>query len=115
MLLDPQRILLIGMPPEVIPVRTLKFFDAFDINDFNFVAWNAEGLLAEIQEKTGQPFHSNHHPFVYRRFKALYDEKIVSILDWIRRGHVLVIFPYVFIQTMESDGLSKFTKIDINA
>jgi hypothetical protein len=115
MLLDPQRILLIGLPPEVMPIRTFKFFDAFDVNDFDLMAWDAESFVAEMQEKTGQPFQSNHHPFVYRRFKALYDEKIVSILNWIKQGHVLVIFPHLFKQTTEADDLGRFTKIDINS
>ena len=114
MLFNPQRILLIGMPAEVIPVRTFKFFDAFDVNDFDLVAWNAESLVAETQEKTGQPFQSDHHPFIYRQFKALYDEKIVSIFNWIKHGHVLVIFPYLFKQTTENDGLNRVAKIDIN-
>ena len=115
MLLDPQRVLLIGIPPEVIPVRTIKFFDAFDVNDFNLLAWNAESFVTETQERTGQPFQSDHHPFVYRRFKALYHEKIVTILNWIRHGHVLVIFPYFFKQTTENDGFNRVAKIDINA
>jgi hypothetical protein len=115
MLLDPKRILLIGMRAEVIPVRTFKFFDAFDVNDFDLVAWNAESLVAETQEKTGQPFQSDHHPFIYRQFKALYDEKIANILNWIKHGHVLVIFPYLFQHTIENDGLNTVAKIDINA
>ena len=115
MLLDPQRILLIGIPAEVIPVRTFKFFDPFDVNDFDLMAWNAESLVAEMQENTGQPFQSDHHPFIYRQFKALYDEKIASILNWIKHGNVLVIFPYLFKQTTETDGLNRVAKIDINA
>ena len=114
MLLDPQRILLIGIPAEVIPVRTFKFFNAFDVNDFDLVAWNAESLIAETQEKTGQPFQSDHHPFIYRQFKAMYDNKIANILNWIKHGHVLVIFPCLFMQTRENDGLNRVAKIDIN-
>jgi hypothetical protein len=94
--LDPQRILFIGIPPGAIPVRTSKFFDMFNVNDFQLVAWNAETFVAETQEKTGQSFQSHHHPFVYRRFKELYEEKMTEILNWIRYGNVLIIFPYLF-------------------
>jgi len=115
MLLDPQRILLIGMPAEVIPARTFKFFDPFDVDDFDLMAWNAESLVVEMQNKTGQPFQSDHHPFIYRQFKALYDERIASILNWIKHGHVLVVFPYMFKQFSETDSLGRIATIDINA
>jgi len=68
----------------------------FNVNDFQLVAWNAETFVAETQEKTGQSFQSHHHPFVYRRFKELYEEKMTEILNWIRYGNVLIIFPYLF-------------------
>jgi len=56
MLLDPQRLLLIGMPAEVIPARTFKFFDPFDVDDFDLMAWNAESLVVEMQKKTDNLF-----------------------------------------------------------
>jgi hypothetical protein len=68
MRLDPQRFLFIGTPSEAIPVPKSKFFDAFNVMDFQLVAWNAETFIAEIQEKTGLSFQSHHHPFVYRHY-----------------------------------------------
>jgi hypothetical protein len=114
MLLDPQRILFIGMPPRAIPVRTSKFFDRFNVTDFQLVVWNAETLLVEIQEKTGQSFQSYHHPFIYRRFKELYEEKIIPIFNWIKHGHILVIFPCLFNIEMKTDGRFGVINVDIN-
>jgi hypothetical protein len=79
MLLDPQRILSIGMPPGAVPGRSSKFFDTFDVNDFQLLAWNVENFVAEIEEKTGQSFQIHHHLFVYHQFKELYQEKITPI------------------------------------
>jgi hypothetical protein len=93
---DPQRILLIGISPAAIPASTSKFFDTFDANDFQLVAWNAESFVAELEERTGQPFASYYHPFIYQRLKQLYDGKIAHLLSWIRDGHLLVIFPFPF-------------------
>jgi hypothetical protein len=112
--IDPQRILFIGIPPGAIPVRTSKFFDMFNVNDFQLVAWNAETFVAETQEKTGQAFQSHHHPFVYRRFKELYEEKMTEILDWIRYGHVLIIFPYLFTLPIKTDGLNGVVDVEMN-
>jgi hypothetical protein len=114
MLLDPQNILAIGMPPGAVYVRTSKFFDTFNVNDFRLLAWNSETLVAEIEKTTGQSFQSHHHLFVYRRFKELYEEKIIPIFDWIKYGHVLVIFPYHFDKQMKTDGVSGIINIDIN-
>ncbi len=114
MSLDPQRILFIGIPSGAIPVRSYKFFDTFNVNDFQLVAWNAETFVSETQEKTGQSFQSHHHPFVYRRFKALYEEKISRTLDWIRYGNVLVIFPYLFKIEMQTDGPKGVNNVNIN-
>ena len=114
MLLDPQRILFIGMHSGAIPVRTSKFFDLFDIDDFQLLAWNVEAFVAEIQEKTGQPFQSHHHSFVYHRFRELYEERMRQILQWVRQGHVLAIFPYKFNPEMETDGPQGVLKVNIN-
>jgi hypothetical protein len=114
MSLDPQRILFIGMPSGTIRVRASKFFDMFNINDFQLVAWNAKTFVTETQEKTGQSFKSHHHPFVYRRFKALYEEKISQTLDWIKYGGVLVIFPYLFGIDIQTDGPKGVIKVNVN-
>jgi hypothetical protein len=112
--MDAQRILFIGMPVKTIPVRTAKFFETFNITDIELIAWNAETLVTETQEKTGQSFHSYHHPFVYSQFKELYEKKMVQILQWIRHGQVLVIFPYLFSDKMKTDGTSGDVAVDIN-
>jgi hypothetical protein len=114
MALDPQQILLIGMPPAAIPASASKFFDTFDVNDFQLVAWNAETFVAETQEKTGQSLQSYHHPFVYRRFKELYEEKIIQILNWIKYGHVLVIFPCLFNSGIQTDGPNGSMNVNLN-
>ena len=114
MLLDPQRILSIGMPPGAVPVRSSKFFDTFNVNEFQLLAWNAETLVGEIEEKTGQSFQGYHHLFVYRRFKELYEEKIIPIFDWIKYGHVLVIFLHHFGEEMKTDGVNGTIDVDIN-
>jgi hypothetical protein len=114
MLLDPQRILFIGIHSGAIPVRTSKFFDLFNIDDFQILAWNVETFVAEIQEKTGQPFQSHHHSFVYHRFRELYGERMRQILQWVRQGHVLAIFPYKFNPEMETDGPQGVINVNIN-
>ena len=114
MRLDPQRLLFIGTAAEAIPVPKSKFFDAFNVMDFQLVAWNAETFITEIQEKTGLSFQSYHHPFAHQRFKALYEERIIQILDWVRYGHVLVIFPYLFSSEMKTDGPNGPANVDIN-
>jgi len=114
MLLDPLRILSIGMPPGAVPGRSSKFFETFDVNDFQLLAWNVENFVAEIEEKTGQSFQSHHHLFVYRRFKELYEEKIIPIFDWIRYGHVFVIFRHHFGMNMKTDGTTSSIDVDIN-
>src|SRR6267143_6672424 len=112
--LDPQRTLFIGMPGSAIPARTYKFFDTVNVNEFQLIAWNAETFVADTQEKTGQSFQSYHHPFIYRRFKELYDEKIVQILGWIKDGHVLVIFPFLFSSGPQTDGPNGVVTIEVN-
>jgi hypothetical protein len=114
MLVDPQRILFIGMPAHALPARPYNFFDTFNVNEFLLVAWNAETFVADTQEKTGQSFESYHHPFVYRRFKELYEEKLSQILNWTRAGHVLVIFPFSFNSGFKTDGTSGVVNIDLN-
>ena len=114
MLLDSQRILAIGMPPGAVPVRSPKFFDTFNVNDFQLLAWNAESFVAEIADKIGQSFQGHYHLFVYGRFKELYEEKIIPILDWIKYGHVLVIFPHHFSKNMKTYGESGIIDVDIN-
>jgi hypothetical protein len=114
MLLDRRRILFIGMPANALPASPYKFFDMFNVDEFKLIAWDAETFVADIQEKTGQPFDSYHHPFVYRRFKELYDEKLSQILSWTRDGHVLVIFPFSFNSGLKTDGASGVVNVDIN-
>jgi len=114
MLLDSQRILFIGMHSDAIPVHTSKFFDLFNIDDFHLMTWNVETFIAEIEEKTGQPFQSQHHSFVYHRFKELYEERMRPILQWVRQGHVLVIFPYKFDIEIKIDGPQGIIKVDLN-
>jgi hypothetical protein len=114
MALDPQQILLIGTPPAAIPASASKFFDTFDVNDFQLVVWNAETFVAETQEKTGQSLQSHHHPFIYRRFKELYEEKLITILNWIKNGHVLVIFPCLFNSGIQTDGPNGSINVDLN-
>jgi hypothetical protein len=104
MLLDRQRMLLIGMPANAIAVRTCKFFDSFNVNEFRLVAWNAETFVAETQDTTGQSFESYHHSFIYQRFREMYDEKIAQLLSWTKAGHVFVIFPYSFSAGLQTDG-----------
>jgi hypothetical protein len=115
MAIDPQHILLIGTPPVAIPASASKFFDTFDVNDFQLVAWNAEAFVAETQEKTGQSLQSYHHPFIYRRFKELYEERIIQILNWIKYGHVLVIFPCLFNSEIQTDGPNGSMNINLNS
>jgi hypothetical protein len=114
MMLDPQRILFIGMPSGALPVRVSKFFDTFNVNNFHLVAWNAKTFIDETQERTGQSLQSYHHPFVYRRFKASYEAKISQILDWVRSGHVFVIFPHMFSVEIKTDGSKGVANININ-
>jgi hypothetical protein len=114
MALDPQQILLIGTPPAAIPASASKFFDAFNVNDFQLVAWNAETFVEETQEKTGQSLQSYHHPFIYRRFKELYEDKIIQILNWIKYGHVLVIFPCLFNSGIQTDGPNGAVSVNLN-
>jgi hypothetical protein len=112
---DPQRILLIGIPPGAIPGSTSKFFDTFDANDFQLVAWNAESFVAELEERTDQPFQSYYHPFVYQRLKQLYDKKIANLLSWIRDGHLSVIFPFLFGSGPHTHGPNGLvTPIEVN-
>jgi hypothetical protein len=112
--LDTQRTLFIGIPPSAIPARAYKFFDMFNVDEFKLIAWNAGSFISDTEEKTGQSFRESHHPFIYRRFKELYDEKMVQILSWIKNGNVLVIFPFLFGLSAESDGQSREIAIDIN-
>jgi hypothetical protein len=112
--LDPQRTLLLGMPSSAIPARTYKFFDSFNVNEFQLIAWNAETFVADTQETTGQSFESYHHSFIYRRFKEMYDEKIVRLLSWTKDGHVLVIFPYLFSSGPQTDGNNGVVTINVN-
>jgi hypothetical protein len=53
--LDPQRTLLIGIPANAIPVRTSKFFDAFNVSEFQLAAWNAETFDFETQMQLVNP------------------------------------------------------------
>jgi hypothetical protein len=112
--LDPQRTLFIGIPASAIPARTYKFFDILHVNEFKLIAWNAETFISDIQETTGQSFRKSHHPFVYRRFKELYDQKMAKIVTWIKDGNVLIIFPFSFELSIESDGQGRERAIDIN-
>ena len=112
--LDPQRTLFIGMPASAIPVRTCKFFNSFNVSEFQLVAWNVETFVADTQETTGQSFESYHHSFIYRRFKEMYDEKIAQLLSWTKDGHVLVIFPYLFGSRLQTDGKNGVVTIDVN-
>ena len=112
--LDRQRTLFIGMPENAIPVRTCKFFDSFNVSEFQLVAWNVETFVSETQKTTGQPFESYHHSFIYRRFKEMYDEKIAQLLSWIKDGHVFVIFPYSFSSGPQTDGKNGVVTIDVN-
>jgi hypothetical protein len=112
--LDPQQMLLIGISPGAIPVRTSKFFDTFNVNDFQLVAWIVESLVAETQERASQSFQREHDPFAYWRFKELYEKKIIMILNWIRLGHVLVLFPSSFNSELKAHGPNGPVNIDIN-
>jgi tetratricopeptide (TPR) repeat protein len=112
--LDPQQMLLIGISPGAVPVRTSKFFDTFNVNDFQLVAWNAESLVAETQEKAGQSFQREHDPFAYWRFKELYEKKLITILNWIRHEHVLVLFPCLFNSELKAHGPNGAVNVDIN-
>jgi hypothetical protein len=112
--LDRQRTLFIGMPANAIPVRTCKFFDSFNVSEFQIVAWKVETFVSEIQKTTGQPFEIYHHSFIYRRFKEMYDEKIAQLLSWIKDGHVFVIFPYSFSSGPQTDGKNGVVTIDVN-
>jgi hypothetical protein len=112
--LDPQRTLFIGMPASAIPARTYKFFDMFNVNEFKLIVWNTETFISDTQEKTGQSFQRPHHPFIYRQFKELYDEKMVQILNWIKVGNVLILFPSLFELSAESDGRGRENTIDVN-
>jgi hypothetical protein len=102
------------MSASAIPARTNKFFDMFNVNEFQMIAWDAETFISDTQEKTGQSFQNSHHPFIYRRFKELYDEKMIQILSWIKDGHVLIIFPFSFKAGFESDSEHEITIIDLN-
>ena len=112
--LDRQRTLFIGMPANAISVRTCKFFDSFNVSEFQLVAWNVETFVSETQNTTGQPFESYHHSFIYRRFKEMYDEKMAQLLSWIKDGHVFVIFPYSFSSGPQTDGKNGVVTIDVN-
>jgi hypothetical protein len=114
MLLDPQQMLLIGISPGAIPVRSSKFFDTFNVDDFQLVAWNAESLIAETQERPGRSFQREYDPFAYWRFKELYEKKIITILNWIRHEHVLVLFPFLFNSELKAHGPNGAVNIDIN-
>jgi hypothetical protein len=56
MRLDPQRFLFIGTPSEAIPVPNSKFLDAFNVMDFQLVAWNAETLLPKYKRRQAYLF-----------------------------------------------------------
>ena len=119
MVLDPERILLIGINSSVIPVRTFKFFDTFNVADFQLAAWDAETLGSEALEQTGQSLHNYNNLVLYNRFKELYQAKFAELLQWIRYGHVLVVFPYAFssdIETMYSKeiiNLNRFSPFNL--
>jgi hypothetical protein len=51
MALDPQQILLIGIPPSAISASTSKFFHRSHAGFFKLVAWNAESVVTETEEK----------------------------------------------------------------
>jgi hypothetical protein len=114
MLLDPQQMLLIGVPASAIPGRTSKFFDTFNVNDFQLVAWDAEAFVAETQEKTSRSFQHEQDPFAYWRFKGLYEEKLIKIINWIRHGHVLVLFPSLFNSELKICGPNGSVNIELN-
>lgn len=114
MLLDPRRMLFLGIPPGTASVHTSTFFDEFNVNDFLLVAWNAETFVADTERKTGQPFESYHHPFVYNQFKEMYEMKVIEIIQWIKNGHVLVVFPYLFNIEMKTGWLNKTLEVNIS-
>jgi hypothetical protein len=112
--LDPQRTLFIGAPANALPVRTCKFFDSFNASESQIIVWNAETFVIETQTTTGQSFDSYHHSFTYRRFKEMYDDRMAQLLSWTKDGHVLVIFPYLFILGPQTDGNHGVVTIDVN-
>jgi hypothetical protein len=102
MILDPERILLIGINSSAIPVRTFKFFDTFNVADFQLAAWNAEALGNEALEQTDLSLYNYNHLVIYNRFKELYQAKFAELLQWIKCGHVLVIFPHTLSTNIET-------------
>src|SRR5262249_26239314 len=91
-----------------------KFFDSYDVNEFQLVAWNAETFVIETQETTGRSFEDYHHSFIYQRFKEMYEEKIARLLSWTKDGHLFVIFPYSFGLGPQTDGKNGIIRVDIN-
>jgi hypothetical protein len=112
--LDPQRTLFLGVPTSAIGGRTHKFFDPYDVNEFQLVAWNAETFVIDTQETTGRSFEDYHHSFTYQRFKEMYDEKMARLLSWTKDGHVFIIFPYSFGSGPQTDGKNGVVRVDVN-
>jgi hypothetical protein len=51
--LDPQRTLFLGMPMSAMAGRAHKFFDSYNVNELQLVAWYAETFVIDTQETTG--------------------------------------------------------------
>jgi hypothetical protein len=106
--------LFLGMPMSAIAGRMAKFFDSYDVNEFQLVAWNAETFVTDTEETTGRSFEDYHHSFIYQRCREMYDEKMARLLSWTKGGHVFVIFPYSFGSGPQTEGKHGVSRVDVN-
>jgi hypothetical protein len=96
--LDIQRTLFIGIAKVAgvnASIRTGAFFNALNLNEFTLVVWNAISLIDELPT-IGVQFNTLMHPATRETFNSRYNDKIKMIYDWIRDGHVLLVYSVQF-------------------